>query len=115
MVLAKIVTEAVKIGITHGTRFARYDKQAWNKLYTGFPKYVKKGTREGFIAGSSVGGLVKGLTSDDGTGIDNALPKKHVRKTYPKRKTRSGRRRFTNRYGGKCPPCNCRRKSYWPI
>ncbi len=113
MVLAKIVTEAVKVAVTYGGRFARYDKLAWNKLYTGFPKYVKKGTREGFIVGSSIGGLIQGASfnNDSAEPSGNAVPQKSKARPYSKRKTRD--RYGRSPYGRKhkrCPPECYRRK-----
>ncbi len=101
MVLGKVATEAVKIAITYGGRFARYDKAAWNKLYTGFPKYVKKGTREGFIAGSSIGGFISGI-ADDSPGNGKIL---QPRKPFTPSKPYKARYRqpggFTSKYSSK--------------
>ncbi len=105
MVIAKIGLEVIKRGVAAGGRFARYDKAAWNKLYTGFPKYVKKGTREGFIAGSSIGGLLSGATNlnDDGVDHGDGFQKKNGRpKTRKSYQTRSGYQRSTKRRRCKC-------------
>ncbi len=100
MVLGKIATEAVKIGVTYGSRFVRLDKHAWNKLYTGFPKYVKKGTREGFLVGSTLGGLAKGLYAPDTPGNDAVPQQRYESPTRSPYKTRSGQTsRFGTRYG----------------
>ncbi len=114
MVLAKVATEIIKRGITHGSRIARYDKAAWNKLYTGFPKYVKKGTREGFIVGSTLGSLIQGTIDlsnqgqqDTGTNPDGIPQKTKFRKRSPqlqayRRQSRKSkcrcRKRYPNRY-----------------
>ncbi len=85
MVLAKIATEVAKRGITYGTRFYRSDKQAWNKLYAGFPRYVKKGTREGFLVGSTIGGLLSGsLNNEDQSVNPDAFQKNGQRPTSSK-------------------------------
>ncbi len=115
MVIAKVGLEIIKRVVTHGSRLARYDEFAWNKLYTGLPRHVKKGTRHGFIAGSTIGGLLSGVTdlSDDGTGTNNGFPSKRSQ-PYTKRQTYSGRgrnnyrsKRFGNGFhkGCKCPKC----------
>ncbi len=112
MVIVKIATEVVKRGVTYGSRFARSDKVAWNKLYTGFPKYVKKGTREGFLVGSTIGGLISGSNlNDDGTPSDSAVPKKFRKKTSKFNKTYNRFRRSP--YRSRCKSnayCDCRRK-----
>ncbi len=110
MVLGKTITKIVEIGATYGSRIARSDKVAWNKLYSGFPRYVKKGTREGFLIGSSVGGLIQGATdlNPDGTNNDNGFQKKKQRfKTRKQSQAYHRRRRYTPR--DRCP----KPKSYW--
>ncbi len=112
MVAGKLFSEGVKIAVTYGGRFARYDKAAWNKLYTGFPKYVKKGTREGFIAGSSVGGLVKGLISDNVEETYNGQIQPYVKSPpYKFSKARSGFKYNRSRYNKYNPyksRCRCK-------
>ncbi len=108
MVLARIATEVAKRVVTHGTRFVRSDKVAWNKLYSGFPRYVKKGTREGFLVGSTVGGLLSGFTQNDIndglTDTGNGVPSKIKSKPYQQRKAYSGygRRSSVQRFKQQC-------------
>ncbi len=94
MVLGRVLIKGAEIGIKYGTRFVKSDKVAWNKLYTGFPNYVKKGTRQGFIVGSSVGGLLSGVTdlSDNGVTDINGVQKRP--KSYPNKQNQA-----RNRYG----------------
>ncbi len=114
MVIAKVGFEVIKRGIAASGRFARYDKAAWNKLYTGFPKYVKKGTREGFIAGTSIGGFLSGVNdiNDDGTDHGDAFQKKNVRpKTRQSYKERNRRFGTASRRRCKCNPRRYYRRS----
>ncbi len=107
LVLAKVAVEVTKRAITYGSRFARSDKAAWNKLYTGFPKYVKKGTRQGFIVGSSIGGLIKGTTdlSDNGLPRDSAIPSKFSK--YPSGKQYQAYNRYSRSTYGRRKKCKC--------
>ncbi len=110
MVIGKLVTEAVKVAVVHGTRLARYDKFAWNKLYTGLPQHVRKGTKHGFDYGIPIGGLLSGVTdlSDDGSLEDNgSIPTKSPTNQF--NKTRHRRRGYSAKFGRfQRDPHNCR-------
>ncbi len=113
MVLAKIGLEVIKRAVTYGSRLAKYDEFAWNKLYTGVPKHVRQGTRHGFIAGSTIGGLLSGATdlSDDGNIRTDAIPKRQRPKSNKQYKTYNRYRGGTYRNAGKFKhTCKCRPK-----
>ncbi len=113
--VANIASTVIKRGLTYGAFVVKNDKSAWNKLYSGFPKYVKKGTREGFIAGSAIGTFI---ADDDGTEQDGSFSKPELSKTNNYYKTRrrptrrSCRRYATETYTNYRRRCSSPRKQY---
>ncbi len=92
MVIGPVITTIGKNIVRYASRYYKIEGQAFNKLYTGFPrsKTIGRGVRHGLTAGSVLGSLI---SDDNGLNGGNGFQKKiqPVSPSYTSYKTRNRR------------------------
>ncbi len=113
MVLVPIARELFRQTVKFASRYYRYEGQAFNKLYRGFPqsKTIGRGVRHGLTSGSVIGSLINEAPDSPGNGNQKTIPSKST--TNQPYQTRRG---FTARSRARrdrfCYPPRVNRYSY---
>ncbi len=95
-----------------GTKLAKYDAKAWDKLYFGIRKDIKLGIR----TGGAIGGAIGSLLDDETTFLDDGIssPNEYVSKARSQYQARGRQtKRCYSKYTGKPIPCFKQRRSYF--